>query len=97
MSKDLSITIKLKNNIPSLEYKIERFVKSNLDTDKASQTREFFLKSINQIIENGQKIAAQDGNMKFEKSIEHEGLTLNIKANFSNSESLIEKILSIFK
>ena len=93
-----SITIKLNktSDLSKIEKDISDYVNNHAEDNKIDESKYFFIKSIKQLINEGQNIYQHGGEMTFKREIKYEGLSIIVDAKFLTNESFISKILNLF-
>ena len=97
MSKSLQIVLKKNSNIKQIEKNITQYVNNNAEKEKVEQSKIYFVNSIKELIKSGNDVYSKGGNMTFDRTISYENLSINVKAKFIKSESIISKIIDLFK
>ena len=90
----LSIKLDKHTNKTKIENKVIKYITSNLEKDKVDETKDYFIRCINEIIKNSHDVLNQGGNMIFERNLKHNNLSIIIKAKFCIKENIFNKLIS---
>ena len=96
MVKTITIKLNKTSDINKIEKNISDYVNNHEEDNKIDLSRNFFIKSIKQLLNEGHNINQQGGNMTFKREIKYEDLSIIVDAKFLINESFISKILNLF-